>query len=220
MKDRNFRILVLKGFKFGLILQLAVGPMCLIVFQTATAHGFIKALSVVFAITLIDAFYIACSCVGVAAVMNRPGVQKIVKSTGCIVLVFFGINTISSAFHLTLLPDIVLFPQATGGSLFIKGIVLTASNPLTIIFWSGMFSTQMIENNWRKEQLFFFAAGCVMATIGFLTGVSFLGSIASGFLPPILIQVLNVAVGFILIGFGIRLLMKKDNTSKTDSNKV
>ena len=79
-----------------------------------------------------------------------------------------------------------------------------------------MFSTQMIENNWKKEQLFFFAAGCVMDPIGFLTGVSFIGSIASGFLPAVLIQVLNAVVGFVLIGFGIKLLVKKDNARKTE----
>lgn len=216
MKGKNFSIVILKGFRFGLLLQFAVGPMCLIVFQTATAYGFFKGLSVVFAIALVDALYIALSCVGVAAVMNRPGVQKTVKLIGCIVLVFFGLNTIFGAFHRNLLPDIALFPDVTGRSLFMKGLVLTASNPLTIIFWSGMFSTQMIENNWKKEQLFFFAAGCVMATIGFLTGVSFIGSIASGFLPAVLIQVLNAVVGFVLIGFGIKLLVKKDNAREAE----
>lgn len=216
MEGKNFSFAILKGFRFGLLLQFAVGPMCLIVFQTATAYGFIKGLSVVFAIALVDAFYIALSCVGVAAVMNRPGVQKTVKLIGCIVLVFFGVNTIFSAFHRNLLPDIPLFPDVTGGSLFMKGVVLTASNPITIIFWSGMFSTQMIENNWKKEQLFLFAAGCVMATIVFLTGVSLIGSMASGFLPSALIQLLNAVVGFILIGFGIKLLVKKDNARKTE----
>ena len=29
-----------KGFKFGMILQIAIGPICLFVFQTACKSGF------------------------------------------------------------------------------------------------------------------------------------------------------------------------------------
>ncbi|RKD35382.1 lysine transporter LysE [Lacrimispora algidixylanolytica] len=209
--------MILKGFRFGLLLQFAVGPMCLFVFHTATTYGFISGLSLVFAIALIDAFYIGLSCVGVAAIINQKQVKAGVKLAGCLVLVFFGVNTIIGVFGMTLLPDIQLFSQVSSGNLFIKGMLLTASNPLTIIFWSGMFSTQMIENNWNKRQLTFFAAGCVIATIIFLTGVAFLGSMVRGFLPPIVIQLLNVAVGFILIFFGLR-LFAKENKINNDEN--
>lgn len=50
--------LYLDGLKFGMLLQLAVGPMCLLVFNTAKNAGFWVALSLVLAITLVDAFYI------------------------------------------------------------------------------------------------------------------------------------------------------------------
>lgn len=46
----------LDGLKFGMLLQLAIGPMCLLVFNTAKNMGFINALSLVSAIALIDAF--------------------------------------------------------------------------------------------------------------------------------------------------------------------
>ncbi len=80
---------------------------------------------------------------------------------------------------------------------------------------SGMFSTQMIENQWNKKQLFLFAVGCVMATVIFLTIVAFIGSLLSSFLPKAIVQFLNVAVGIILIFFGISLLFKKDRDKAT-----
>jgi threonine/homoserine/homoserine lactone efflux protein len=201
--------MVLKGLKFGMLLQLAVGPMCLMVFNTSTAYGIFYGLHLVLAITLIDTLYIALSCVGVAAVINKAKVKAFIKLAGCLVLVLFGANIISGVFDLSLLPDIALFSNASSENLFVQGLLLTASNPLTIIFWSGMFSTQMIENEWNKKQLFFFAVGCVMATITFLTIVAFLGSILNGFLPQVIMQFLNVSVGIVLIFFGIRLLCKK-----------
>ncbi len=202
--------MVWKGLKFGMLLQLAVGPMCFMVFHTSTTDGFVYGLYLVSAIALVDAVYIALSCAGVAAIINRARVKAAMKVIGCLVLVFFGANTIAGVFDFSFLPNAALFSGASSKNLFVQGLLLTASNPLTIIFWSGMFSTQMIENKWNKKQLFFFAAGCVLATVTFLTAVALLGSIVSGFLPPVIIQILNVAVGIVLIFFGIRLLCKKN----------
>lgn len=203
--------MLLKGLKFGILLQFAVGPMCLMVFNTSTTYGFIYGLHLVLAIVLIDALYIALSCVGIAAIINRARVKAAIRLAGCLVLVLFGANTISGVFDLSFLPSIALFSNASSENLFVQGLLLTASNPLTIIFWSGMFSAQIVENEWNKNQLFFFAVGCVMATIIFLTVIAFLGSILSVFLPRMIVQFLNVAVGVVLIFFGIRLLCKKDN---------
>ncbi len=198
--------MVLKGFRFGMLLQLAVGPMCFMVFHTSTTYGFIYGLHLVFAITIIDAFYIALSCFGIAAIISKDRVKAVIKLAGCLVLVLFGANTISGVFGLSFLPKLAPFFNTSSKSFFVQGLLLTASNPLTIVFWSGMFSAQMIENQWNKKQLFFFAAGCVMATIIFLAVVAFLGSMLSGFLPPVIVQCLNVAVGIVLIFFGVRLL--------------
>ncbi|MBH1940032.1 hypothetical protein I5677_03870 [Mobilitalea sibirica] len=57
------------------------------------------------------------------------------------VLLLFGANIIAGAFHFTILPQISLFSDISEKSIFIQGLLLTASNPITIIFWSGVFST-------------------------------------------------------------------------------
>lgn len=205
--------MILKGFKFGMLLQLAVGPISLLVFNTATTYGFLSGLPLIVAITLIDALYIALSSFGVAAIINQPRVKAIIKVIGCLVLILFGANTIASAFNVSFLPDIALFTNVSNENLFVQGLLLTASNPLTIIFWGGMFSTQMIEHAWDRKQLFLFAIGCLMATLFFLTLVAYIGSVLSGFLPQEIVQLLNIAVGVILIVFGIRLLMKKEHVA-------
>lgn len=35
--------MIIKGFRFGMILQFAIGPMCIFIFQTGIAHGFWRA---------------------------------------------------------------------------------------------------------------------------------------------------------------------------------
>lgn len=202
--------MILKGFKFGILLQLAIGPMCLMVFNTSTTYGFVFGLHLMMAITFVDTLYIGLSCVGVASVINRTKIKTVIKLLSCFVLILFGANTISNVFGLSFLPNITPFSNVSSQNLFVQGLLLTASNPLTIIFWGSMFSTQMIENKWNKKQLFFFATGCIMSTVVFLTIIALLGSILGGFLPKLIVQILNAAVGIFLIFFGIKLLSKKD----------
>ncbi len=201
--------MIYKGFKFGMLLQLAIGPMCLMVFNTSATYGFLVALSLVLAIGLIDGLYITLSGLGIAAIINQEKTKSAVKIFGCLVLLWFGTSTITGAFGINLLPDFKLFSNVTNKNIFIQGLLLTASNPLTIIFWGGVFSTQVAENNYNKEQLILFGLGCVLSTLFFLTLVDLCGSVLSGFLPQIIIKMLNVVVGIVLIYFGIRLLSKR-----------
>jgi threonine/homoserine/homoserine lactone efflux protein len=198
-----------KGLKFGMLLQLAVGPMCLMVFRTSANYGLFIGLSLVLSIAIVDFIYIALSGLGVAAIINNHKVKFVIKIFGCMILVLFGANTIAGAFHFTLLPSITLFSHTSGKSIFVQGLLLTASNPLTIIFWSGVFSTQIIENNYNRTQLFYFGLGCVLSTLCFLSLIAILGTVISGFLTQNIIEFLNICVGAFLIYFGIRLLLKK-----------
>lgn len=201
--------MILKGLKFGMLLQLAIGPMAMMVFNTSTAYGFMVSLRLVLAIALIDALYISFSSFGAATLIKKSRIEKVVKLIGCFVLVLFGINTLSNVLTFSFFPDISLFSYTSSENLFVQGLLLTASNPLTILFWSSLFSTQMIENEWNKQQLLLFSVGSVSATLIFLTFIALMGSLLSSFLPDIIIQLLNVTVGIALILFGIRLLFRK-----------
>lgn len=200
--------MIFKGFKFGMLLQLAVGPMCLLVFNTSAKYGFWVGMSLVLAIALIDLLFITSSGIGVGAIIDKKNIKTTIKVFGAIVLMVFGANMIANAVHFSVLPNIQLFTQVNEKSIFVQGLLLTASNPLTIIFWSGVFSTQIIENDYNKIHLCYFGLGCVLSTVCFLTFVALLGTAISGFLTPIVMQVLNICVGCIILYFGVRLIFK------------
>lgn len=208
--------MILKGLKFGMLLQLSLGPMCLMVFQTSSSNGFLSSLNLVVAITLIDACYIGLSGIGIATVLRREGIQAVMKIFGCLILILFGLNTLSGSFDIVILPKLALFSNVSSRNLFFQGLLLTASNPLTILFWSGMFTTQLLENHWNRKQLFEFAAGCVLSTLGFLTCIAILGSLIGRFLPYLVIQILNGLVGIFLIFFGIKMLFRKEKGKKAE----
>lgn len=204
--------MIYRGFKFGMLLQLAVGPMCLLVFNTSASRGLLAGLSLVVAITLIDLLYIYLSVIGVGVILDKENIKNIIKLFGSVVLVLFGVNMIVGAFNINLLPSIQLFSNVDRKSIFVQGLLLTASNPLTIIFWSGVFSTQGIENHYTKKQLSWFGLGCVLSTLSFLTFIAILGNVICGFLSEIFMQALNICVGVVIIFFGIRLMVKHNSS--------
>lgn len=205
---KNARV-VFAGFRFGMVLQLSVGPVCLFVFRAAGGAGFWPAALAVLAVALADAAYILLAGTGVAALLGRPGVARGLRVIGCALLALFGVDMILGALGLGLLPNLRLFADVRPRGLFAQALLLTASNPLTILFWSGVFAAQAAARLMGRRQLLGFGLGCILSTVVFLTAVAGLGTLAGTLLPPVVIAWLNGVVGVALIIFGIRLLLKK-----------
>jgi len=197
-----------KGLKFGMLLQLAVGPMCLMVFNTAKEHGFLKAFTLVAAIAFVDALYILLAAIGVGTIINKEKIKRTIKIVGSSILCIFAINIILNVFGVNIIPGLNIAPSSA--NIFVQGLVLTLSNPLTIIFWSSILTTKIIEDKMNKRDIFIFSIGCVCATLIFLSIVAILGMIISSFIPDMFSKILNVIVGLILIFFAVKLLVKKD----------
>ena len=194
-----------------MLLQIAVGPVCVFIFNIATSSGFWNAETGVLSVGLIDALYILLAIFGIASFIEKENVRKLLKYFGSSILFLFGLNIGIAALSLKFLPSIRLFSNPANPSrAFISGFVLTASNPLTIVFWSGVFSAKVAAEKMNKKDLYLFGLGAVLSTLIFLTLVSFLGSITNKFLPMIVINILNGIVGAVLIFFSIEMFRKKD----------
>ena len=198
----------LDGLKFGMLLQLAVGPMCLMVFNTAKNVGFLVALTLVFAIALVDAFYIILASLGVSKILDKPKLKKALKIIGSLVLIIFGANIILNVFNINIIPGLNLKP--TSSNIFIQGLILTLSNPITIVFWGSVLTTKIIEDKLNKKELTVFSVGLVSSTLIFLTFVAVLGTMLSSFIPENVSSIMNIIVGILIIFFGIKMLLKKE----------
>lgn len=62
---------LIKGFKFGMLLQIAIGPVCIFIFQTACKYGFFMGERGVLAVALIDALYIFAAIWGVGSLIEK-----------------------------------------------------------------------------------------------------------------------------------------------------
>ena len=63
--------MILKGFKFGMLLQFAVGPVCIFILQMASLRGFYMAEIGVLGVVLIDGIFIICAILGISSIIDK-----------------------------------------------------------------------------------------------------------------------------------------------------
>jgi len=201
--------MIFKGFKFGLLLQIAIGPVCFFIFQLAVINGFFVAMTGILAVFIVDGLFIFGAIKGIAALLKSRKMQTVLKYFGSFILMIFGLSSILNQFDINFLPTLSAQNVSGAHNAFIQAAIITISNPLTIIFWAGVFSAKITEDNLGKIEMYYFGLGAVLATFSFLSIIALIGSFSMTFLPTQVIRVLNICVGFILIFFGFKILMKK-----------
>lgn len=197
-----------EGIKFGMLLQFAIGPMCLLVFNTAKNVGLKKALVLIVAIASVDAFYITLASLGASKLLKKKNIQNTVKSIGAVVLVLFGLNIILNAFNIYLIPSINIKPTTT--NIFFQGLILALSNPITIVFWGSVLTTKIVKDKLKKKELVIFCIGLVSATFIFQITVAVLSNFLGMFISKELSNLLNIFVGLLIMYFGVKMYIDKE----------
>ena len=201
--------MLIKGFRFGMLLQFAIGPVFIFIFDTARQDGIFNAEIGVASVVLVDAFYILLAILGVTVFLQNNKVKKFFKVFGVGILTYFGIAAIIGSIGYKIIPNLIIETQTMIENPFIKGLVLTISSPLTILFWAGVFSSKVVEEKFIRKDLYRFGLGAVLSTLVFLSCVSFIGSSLRPLLHPIMIELLNMIVGILFLYFAVKLAIKK-----------
>ncbi len=212
---------LISGFSFGLILQAAVGPISVYIFSLAGTAGFSRAFPAVLGVTLADAAFIFLAITGVTAFLNKERVKQIFKITGAIFIGVFGSLILLEAFDIQLIPSISLISIGSVSDAFLKGLIMTAANPLTIVFWGGVCTVRMTENNLKRSEMYKFGMGAAISTLICQTVVAVIGSGMKSVLSPSVLTWMNAVVGIILIGMALWPFIQKKNASGfMNQNKI
>ncbi len=198
--------MIIKGFRFGLLLQIAIGPVCIYVIKTAVQSGIPAAEAAVAAATIVDAVFVALAILGIGALLDRPHVKGVLKYLGALVLLYFGAGIILGSFGVSIIPGLGdLGSSIKTSSAFVTSFVLTASSPLTILFWTGVFASKMTNEGYSKKDMALFGTGSVLTTLTFLGTAALFAGMLQPVMTPAVINVMNAAVGVVLILFAAKM---------------
>ncbi|MDD4607381.1 MAG: LysE family transporter [Patescibacteria group bacterium] len=194
------------GLFTGFVIQLAIGPIFFFVINLTLQKTILDGLMGVFAATIVGYIYIALSAFGIGKLLENKKTSKIFAAISSIVLIIFGGIIIKGALS-SGVSDSVINTSSLFSS-FTSVFLLAISNPLSIVFFTSLFSTKAIEYNYTKKELYFFGLGTGLSTLIFMGGAVLIFSLLKGTIPTIVMQILNIIVGILITGYGTMRLVK------------
>jgi threonine/homoserine/homoserine lactone efflux protein len=195
---------LINGLLTGLFLQLAIGPVFFFISRIALQSNFSNALAGILAVTLVDYIYIALSILGLGKIMENEKAKKISGIIGSVALMIFGTSILIHAFAVRESANDPTGTIITPLGSFVSCFILTLSSPLTIVFWSSIFTTKVLENGYDKKQVMVFGLGSGASTFIFLATAMFILSLVRSGIPDMVVSWLNVVVGALLVAYGVK----------------
>lgn len=201
------------GLLTGLALQLAIGPVFFYIINLTLQKTTLDGLVAVIGVTLADYVYITLAILGIGELLKKEKIKKIFGIISSIILVLFGVFIIKNILDVNISNSVNINSVSLFSS-FISTFILTISSPLTIVLFTSLFASKVIEYNYTKKDLFIFGISTGLATFIFMGCSVILFSLVKGSIPVILIQIMNLIVGVLLIGYGTLRLIKVNKYEK------
>lgn len=195
------------GLLTGLTLQLAIGPVFFFIINLTLQKTILDGFAGVLAVTLVDYIYISLSIFGIGKLLEHKKVKEIFGVISSLVLIVFGALILKGVID-GVTSNTALATTVNIFTSFTSVFFLTISSPMTIVFFTSLFTAKAVEHNYSKKELLLFGLGTGFATLLFMGSSVTLFSLIKGVVPVILIKILNGTVGGLLIGYGAIRLRK------------
>ncbi|WP_066314171.1 LysE family transporter [Bacillus sp. FJAT-29814] len=186
----------------GLSLAAPIGPINAAQIDRGIRNGFMHAWLVGVGAVLADGVYMLIVYIGVVNFLETEFMQTFLWLFGFFVLTYTGIEAIINAGKIHLAEHRGGEPLAKS---FLTGFLMSISNPLTILFWLGIYGSVLAKTaaTYDTSQLVLYSSAIF---IGLLLWDITMAGVASSFrkfLTSRLLVVISLFSGISMIGFGI-----------------
>lgn len=188
----------------GISLAAPIGPVNAAQLNKGIKNGFLHAWLVGLGATVADAIYMLLVFVGVVHFLEQPFMQTFLWLFGFFVLVYTGYESLLGAREVATLANEIRVNVSYFGSFF-SGFIISLFNPLTILFWLGIFGSilaKTVKNNDLETIILYSAAIFIGITLWDVT-MALLASNLRKFLTNRLLVGISILSGLSLIGFGV-----------------
>jgi threonine/homoserine/homoserine lactone efflux protein len=198
--------LLIEGIGMGLLLSSMIGPVFFALVQNSLQHGFRYAAVLALGILLSDCIYVVFTFVGVEYLSSLKYFEVVLGYAGGLVLMGFG--------FLSIVKKKVIRPN-TGGvpilkpkkrTAFLKGFGINGINPFVLLFWVSIASLLQLKNDIDLKDVGFYYGGVLLTVFIIDLLKAFIAKQLSGFVTARTMRILNLAVGVLLISFGLRMM--------------
>ncbi len=186
----------------GLSLGAPIGPINAAQINQGIKNGFFHSWFIGLGSILAELFFISAVFFGVVHFLETEFVKTFLWSFGAFVLIYTGIESMHQSQKLEQTRD--------GGKdsvfkAFFSGFLISISNPLSILFWLGIYGSVLANtiHKYDNEHLILYGAAIIL---GLMLWDVFMASVSSGFrnfLTDRMLKGISNVTGLSLLCFGI-----------------
>jgi L-lysine exporter family protein LysE/ArgO len=195
-------VLILKYVLLGISLAAPIGPVNAAQMDRGIKYGFWQAWMVGLGATVADGLYMLMVYMGLVSYINTAFMKSFLWLFGCFVLLYTGIET---------------FKKASGeirgeknytvhiGKSFSEGFLMSLTNPLTILFWLGIYGSILAEtaSKYSLESLILYSGAIFAGILVWDFTMALVSSFFRKLLADRILGVISKVSGLSLIGFGV-----------------
>ncbi|MCD5325235.1 MULTISPECIES: LysE family translocator [Pontibacillus] len=187
----------------GLSLSAPMGPINAAQLDKGIRFGFWHAWLIGVGGMVADGVFMLLIYFGVAQFIDTPILRAFLWSFGFFVLCYTGVESIAKSKAPTL--ERTETRGETLGKSFRTGFLMAISNPLSILFWLGIYGSILAQttDQYGAIQILIYSSGIFLGiTIWDIT----MAALATGtrrLVTPTIQQIISILSGLVLIGFGL-----------------
>jgi L-lysine exporter family protein LysE/ArgO len=186
----------------GLSLAAPIGPINAAQLDRGIKGGFLNAWLVGLGATFADIAYMLLVYLGLVHFLEIPFMKTFLWLFGFFVLVYTGIETIIGAGKITLKHKRT---TVTYSKSFFSGFFMSLANPLTILFWLGIYGSVLANAvaSYSTNELILYSFAIILGLLIWDFTMACVASTFRRFLTNQLLIVISFISGLSLIGFGL-----------------
>ncbi len=187
----------------GLSLAAPIGPINAAQLDRGIKNGFLHAWLIGIGSVVADFIYMLIVYFGIVNFIDTPFVKTFLWSFGFFVLIYTGIESLLSS------KEVVMYTRkkqkASYSKTFFTGFFMALSNPLTILFWLGIFGSVLAEtaSTYDQKHLIIYSGAIFLGITVWDVCMAALSSSFRRFLTNKLLIVISALSSISLIGFGL-----------------
>lgn len=188
----------------GVSLAAPIGPVNAAQLDTGIKNGFFHALIFGMGALTADILYMIMVYFGIGQVIEYSPVKVFLWSFGCFVLTYTGIENLLSLHKIELALKSNKKTTRLRHSL-ITGFLMSLLNPLTILFWLGIYGSVLAETNKvsTDNQIIINSLAVILGIMLWDTIMAAISSGARKLLSTGFINIISIISSLAMIGFGI-----------------
>lgn len=186
----------------GLSLAAPIGPVNAAQLDRGIKGGFLNAWLVGLGATIADLVYMILVYLGLVHFLEIPIMKAFLWLFGFFVLTYTGIEGLVGAGKLSMER---IGTRTTYSKSFMAGFFMSLSNPLTILFWLGIYGSVLANAvaSYSTSQLILYSSAIILGLLIWDFTMACVASTFRRFLTNKLLITISVISGLSLVGFGL-----------------